>query len=428
MEVRANVQEEQQIATNRATAPQHSPLSIARRFLTHLGDAALPQNVVQLGCELLGADRGSLYLLDQQQKVTLIAQYPSHTDDLSSDALDEERLSWQTLHDFLPQLVDCDHDSEARFHYCHGGDCWLTLSIPLQWEGQNIAVVQLSYNPNASVNQNHMLGMIYEYAELAALALVQHWRYHHPAEQQTNQTAHSPLVHEYSFKSGVSLALAASEAERARIARDLHDGGRSALLGIQLYLEALRAALIQGDHQTAQEYLARTQTALNITEQELAHIVRDLYPPQLGEADFPTILTELGKRWSAVTKTQLHFTASPDLPTLDTNQLVALYRIVQEALANCHRHAQASQVTMSLVYDTDQLVLTIADNGRGGASLRGGGIGLLSMAQRAYAIGADFRLESPVGQGTRIVVTLPFKRETTAIHHCTGDCQHGADV
>jgi nitrate/nitrite-specific signal transduction histidine kinase len=48
------------------------------------------------------------------------------------------------------------------------------------------------------------------------------------------------------------------------------------------------------------------------------------------------------------------------------------------------------------------------------------------MAQRAYAIGADFHLESPVGQGTRIVVTLPFKRETAAIHSCTGDCQQEA--
>ncbi|WP_322814279.1 sensor histidine kinase [Chloroflexus sp.] len=402
-------------------------MTMVHRLLSYLGNPRLPHAVVQLGCEVLSADRGALYLLDQNQKVVLNAQYPDvvpDPDDQDTDALDEARLSWHTLHDFLPQLVDCAHDSEARFHYCAGGDCWLTLSVPLQWEGQNIAVVQLSYNPNVAVDQTSILGLVYAYAELAALALVQHWRYRDPAHMQV---VRPPFTDAHSFTSGVSLALATSEAERARIASDLHDGVRSALLGMQLHLEALRVACMQGDISAAQQHLGRSQAALDAIDQELSHIVRDLYPPQVGEADVPTVLVNLGERWSAATKIPVEYVFDPNLPVFETAQVVALYRIVQEALSNCNRHAQASRVTIRLTYADDHVLLMIADNGRGGANLRGGGIGLLSMAQRAHAIGASFHIDSPPDQGTRIEVKLPLRRREPDVHVCSGDCHKGAD-
>jgi signal transduction histidine kinase len=233
------------------------------------------------------------------------------------------------------------------------------------------------------------------------------------------------LTNDYSFSSGVSLALAVSEAERARIARDLHDGARSAILGVQLHLEALRMACMQGDSLAIQEHLARGRAALDAIEQELSHIVRDLYPPQVGEADFPTVLVNLSERWSAATRIPVEYAFDPNIPVLETAQVIALYRIVQEALANCNRHAQASRVTLTLTCADDMLLLTVADNGRGGANLRGGGIGLLSMAQRAHAIGASFHIDSPPDQGTRIEVKLPLRRQEPDVHICSGDCHKG---
>lgn len=417
-----------QTITDRPRPDSISPMNTARRLLRYLGHQRLPHVVVQIGCEILGAQRGALYLLDQNQELTLIAQYPDDKDAQVPDDLDEASLSWHTLHDFLPQLVDCAHDHEARFHYCSGGDCWLTLSIPLQWEGQNIAVVQLSYKPDATIDQTSILGLVYEYAELAALALVQHWCCIHPVRSSgTQAVSPSSLTNDYSFSSGVSLALAVSEAERARIARDLHDGARSAILGVQLHLEALRLACMQGDSLAIQDHLARGRAALDAIEQELSHIVRDLYPPQVGEADFPTVLVNLSERWSAATRTPVEYAFAPNIPVLETAQAIALYRIVQEALANCNRHAQASRVTISLACADDTLLLTVADNGRGGANLRGGGIGLLSMAQRAHAIGASFHIDSPPNQGTRIEVKLPLRCREPDVHICSGECHKGAD-
>jgi len=210
--------------------------------------------------------------------------------------------------------------------------------------------------------------------------------------------------------SGVSAALAASEAERVRIAHDLHDGARQALLGAQLHLEAAHTALLHGNVRASQDHLSHSRTALDTVEQELSRIVHDLHPPRLGEAEFPIVLSELGERWAAATQARVHYAFDPGLPPLEGAQAIALYRIVQEALANCSRHACASRVGISLVCDEQYLTLSVDDNGRGGATVRGGGVGLLSMAQRAYAIGADFWIDSPPGKGTRVVVRLPLDR------------------
>ncbi len=385
-------------------------LDVARRLLARLGDSALPEAVLQLGCEMLGADRGTIYLLDGQGGVIPVARYPSDSARHIPDALDGERLTWQTLHRSLPQIVDCSHDGEARWEYCRGGDCWPTLSVPLQWEGHNIAVVQLSHDHRPAAIEAGTLGLVHEYADLAALTLVQHLRLCAMPGRPCIEMARLEGANERSFRSGVSAALAASETERDRMARDLHDGARQVLMGAQLHLEALREALLREDAQAMEAHLSRGRAALDAVEQELARIVRDLSPPQLDAGDLPTALRELAEQWAAATQVRMHCAFDPCIPVLEATPAIALYRIVQEALANCSRHACASSVAISLVCDEQHLNLVVADDGRGGASARGGGIGLLSMAQRAHAIGAEFVLDSPPGRGTRVVVRLPLDR------------------
>jgi len=120
---------------------QQSRLDIARQLLARLGERALPEAILQLGCEMLGADCGELYLFDRQQGIALVARHSHDEAGCATEALDGVLLTRHTLRSSLPQIVDCAHDSEARLHYCRGGDCRLTLSVPLQWKSQNIAVV-----------------------------------------------------------------------------------------------------------------------------------------------------------------------------------------------------------------------------------------------------------------------------------------------
>lgn len=408
-------------ASNRLVVGRRSRLDIARRLLARLGDAALPEAVLQLGCEILGADRGVLYLPHPQHGIEPVARYPDEATLHPSDALDSQRLTWQTLHSSLPQIIDCVHDDEARWEYCHGGDCRLTLSVPLQWEGQNIAVVNLYYDDRPPAIQAMLLSLVYAYAELAALALVQHERLRVAPDRPSGQTVCLAHVHQYAIGSGVSAVLAASEAERARIARDLHDGARQALLGAQLHLEAAQEALRRGDAGAMQDHLRHGRAALNTIEQELACIVRNLYPPRLDEGHLSITLTELAQQWTVATQTLTLCAFDPCLPPLEATQSIALYRIVQEALANCSRHAGASRVVISMHCDEHYVTLVVNDDGRGGAAPRGGAIGLLSIAQRAHAIGAEFSLDSPPGGGTRVVVRLPLE-------HCHQRQSGGSDA
>ena len=103
----------------------------------------------------------------------------------------------------------------------------------------------------------------------------------------------------------------------------------------------------------------------------------------------------------------LNLTAAP-LVSGDANQ-TALFRIVQESLNNIVRHAAATVVHIDLIEEGDALVLRVSDNGKGGAAgVRQGGIGLVSMRERAIAIGARFEIISQTGQGTTVQVTVPL--------------------
>ncbi len=394
----------------RHVANQPSRLDTAKRLLARLGEPGLPETVLQLGCEMLGADQAVVYLLDARQSVAPVARYPAAAATHPADALDGARLTWDTLRRSLPQFVDCAHDDEARWEYCRGGECWPILSVPLQWEGQNFAVVQLAYARWPGAIAAGTLRLVHEYADLAALALVQHLRLSPMAGLPRREMGHGEGAHERSYIAGVSAALAAGESERERIARDLHDGARQALLGAQLHLAALGEALLREDARAMETHLIHGRAALDAVEQELARVVRDLSPPRLDEGDLAAALRELAEQWAAATQIRTHCAFDPCVPSLEVARAVPLYRIVQEALANCSRHAHASSVTLSLFCDERHLNLIVADDGCGGAAVRGGGLGLLSMAQRAHAIGAELALDSPPGGGTRVVVRLPLDR------------------
>jgi signal transduction histidine kinase len=142
----------------------------------------------------------------------------------------------------------------------------------------------------------------------------------------------------------------------------------------------------------------------------------------------PPILDDLGfgeaVKWQAAEvakRSGMEITLKLDAAPLvvDNDLATALFRIVQESLTNSVRHAHASSVEISLVADTKGLVLTVRDNGRGFAveERQGGGIGLVSMRERAYVLGGRVDISSSPGAGTIIQVKLPLKMPEIAGDH-----------
>lgn len=197
--------------------------------------------------------------------------------------------------------------------------------------------------------------------------------------------------------------VSARDAERRRIAGDIHDWLGAGLIAP---MRGLELALRSPDPETTR---ARTQAsihALRGAHDELRRIMEALHPHVLEQMGLPDALKAHCAAWSAENSLPVDFQAdTAPLPPPDA--ALAAYRILQEALTNIARHAAASRVQVGLRLRAGQLTLTIADDGAGTRSMRKGR-GLRGMQERAEAFGGTLQVESRPGHGTTIVASLPW--------------------
>jgi signal transduction histidine kinase len=223
--------------------------------------------------------------------------------------------------------------------------------------------------------------------------------------------------------------LRSREDERARLARDLHDGPIQDLVGLNLQVGLLLAqpsppaqlppsgGLPGGEGRTPLvETLAEMRAEVRSLLAELRRVCTDLRPPMLDTLGLGAALRALADEWSVQAGVAVHLDLPPDatLRPLPGEVAVNLYRVVQEALSNVAHHAAARQVTIQLAGDASRLTLTVQDEGRGFAvpttfhSLAAQGhFGLAGMQERADLIGGAWTLESAPGQGTAVRVVWP---------------------
>lgn len=190
------------------------------------------------------------------------------------------------------------------------------------------------------------------------------------------------------------------EEERLRIRRDLHDGLGPALVGSRMQVRAVQA-MVSDPH--AEALLTSTFEDLSVCSAEVRRIVDGLRPPAL-DAGLGPALHALVR--SVLPTADTHIDIAGDLAGLPPAVDVAVYRIAAEALANVARHADARRVRLHVDRDLTSVALLVADDGRGGAHRRPGGVGLGSMQARVAELGG--RLEIHSEQGTQVRAVLPL--------------------
>jgi PAS domain S-box-containing protein len=200
----------------------------------------------------------------------------------------------------------------------------------------------------------------------------------------------------------------AQELERRRIARDLHDELGQQLTALRLKLDRV------GDE--APQPLERSITeakeiAKNIDE-GVDFLAWELRPAALDDFGLIPALEKFAKEWSTYSGVAAEVTASTSAERrFDAAVETALYRIVQEALNNVHKHADAKQAGVSLRTRRGKLVLVIDDDGKGfdpeDPSVRSRGMGLVGMSERVQMIGGTLDIESAPGRGTTLYVKAP---------------------
>jgi two-component system, NarL family, sensor kinase len=203
------------------------------------------------------------------------------------------------------------------------------------------------------------------------------------------------------------------ETERARVARELHDGVSQLLVSVKFLLESVRERVgMAGEDGRAQLASLTDKGVARINEvlREVRRISHDLRPTALDDLGLNAALAQTLNEFGQRTGLQVHFKAEHN-PALPAPVATALFRVVQEALTNIERHAQASEVTITLMNRARALRLSIADNGRGFdsealASQPRSGLGLTSMRERVETLGGMFFLRSGM-HGTSIEIVLP---------------------
>jgi NarL family two-component system sensor histidine kinase LiaS len=203
-----------------------------------------------------------------------------------------------------------------------------------------------------------------------------------------------------------SQEMAVSE-ERNRLARDLHDSAKQEALAASFHL-GTALTLFDRDPQSAKNHLIEGENLVDSVRSELTDLIHELRPPSMNGDNFDDTINEYLIEWAhqAGIKATMKVSGSKDL-SLDIKQ--AIYRIMQEALANVTRHSGAEQVIVALQYGEPCVELLIEDDGIGFDTRQHyDGIGLESMRERAELFGADFSLSSATGQGTRIAVVFPI--------------------
>lgn len=196
--------------------------------------------------------------------------------------------------------------------------------------------------------------------------------------------------------------------ERNRLARDLHDSAKQKAFAALAQLGTVNG-MTRSVPQELSPHLNEAETLIYEVIQELNFLIQEIYPIALQEKGLQTTLREYVFEWEHRNDAMVNLTIQNEreLP-LETEQ--AVYRVIQEALANISRHSRAKRADVSLVYNHEVLQVMIADDGCGfDMTQKAKGMGFRSMRERISSIRGTLQVQSAPGQGTRLIIQIPTR-------------------
>jgi signal transduction histidine kinase len=197
--------------------------------------------------------------------------------------------------------------------------------------------------------------------------------------------------------------IAAADAERRRIERDLHDGAQQRMVAVAVTL-GLAEAQFKSDPDEAYKLIAQARDEAQQAVKELRELARGIHPAVLSDRGLGAALEALAAR----APVPVDVRGVPDEPLNHPVEACA-YFVTAEALTNVAKYAHASEASVELAVDDGRLRLEVRDDGVGGADLDAG-TGLRGLRDRVDALDGRFELSSPEGDGTTITVELPLER------------------
>ena len=203
----------------------------------------------------------------------------------------------------------------------------------------------------------------------------------------------------------------AQEQERIRIAGELHDGVMQEMLAATMMLGSAKRR-ISDSPDAAKAALDKVQQKLIQAGTDLRQLSHDLHPPLLQESGLHRAVQAYCEQFTSASGIPIECHADDSVRELSRGAALALFRIVQEALGNAAKHANARRITVRLTRASGDVTLAVSDDGVGLDRTQlatGGGLGLVMMRERATQLNGTFDFETVPGRGTTIRVTIPFR-------------------
>lgn len=359
--------------------------------------------VVEIVSRETKADRVSLMLLDEARRELAIKAAVGLPQDVVRTAVERvgHGIAGSVAKSGKPILLNGEVGHRERVN---SGRTSSALCVPLLVRGKVIGVL----NSSKTAEQSHFtqadLQLLSILAGQAAIA-IENARLFQSVEIQ--QARLEELLREL---------LNAQEEERERISAEIHDSVAQWMVSASYHAQSSSALILESKLDEACDELEHATRIIGQSIAELRRIVTDLYPPALSELGLPEALRQNIECFGRETGIQCRLRGALTQKLSPVHEIV-VYRVVQEALNNVRKHAQASEVDISLGFQKDRFVVDIHDNGVGfepASALEGrvsaGKMGLQTMKGRAEMLGGDLRIVSGEGAGTTVVLAIP-------VHH-----------
>lgn len=207
------------------------------------------------------------------------------------------------------------------------------------------------------------------------------------------------------------------ENERKRVAVEIHDGIGQQLVGVLYRIQAFTLLLTRERYEDAAEEAESIRHLLEKTIGELRQVLAGLRPHNLDELGLTSALRQEASQFTKDTDIKCVFVTEGSLIGLTSGQEAGVYRVVQEALNNIRKHAEATKASIKLQYLSKLILVEVSDNGKGfrldqanhGIAL--GHMGLTGMKERAEMLGGNLEINSELGKGTLVQLTIPLSKK-----------------
>ncbi len=398
-------------------------------MIAQLDMAALLEALLRRGARLFNAQAGALYLHDEQSGlIRNIANYNTWRDWTGLTLRPGEGLCGQIILTGAPLIVNDYENWPGKSEVFAGDPQSRVMGVPIFHSHQTIGAILVLNDQQCRVFDQNDLWLLRQFADLASIA-IENAKLHtqiknssREMERQVNARTRELFkakeeigVKAEQLRSLLAKTISIQEEERARIARDLHDGVVQLITAARYELKAARVVGSAELSNGACEKLNAARQVLEEAEKEIRNAIYDLHSPILEAVGLVPALQKYALRLKELAGIACNISVVGQCQRLVKVIEVAAFRIVEEALQNVTVHSEATSAWVVIEFEPKMLAVTVQDNGHGfdyrawSQNPAGNHLGLMGMQERIASLGGKMTIWSKPGHGTRIQFRLPFQ-------------------